>query len=129
LTTNLVATLLDGGGVISAGGPQSYGVLSPIGPAVSRPFALAISSAAACGSDVVATFALSDNGLDLGTASFNITTGASVPTVVMFSNTAPIKIPATGAGASSGAPASPYPSLINVAGVTGTAAGKIGRAS
>jgi extracellular elastinolytic metalloproteinase len=123
LTTDLTATLLDGGGVISAGGPQSYGVLSPVGPPVSRPFALFISSAAVCGSDVVATFALSDNGVDLGTASFNITTGAAVPTVVTFSNTTPVKIPATGAGASSGAPSTPYPSTINVSGVTGTAAG------
>ena len=123
LTTDLIATLLDGGGVLSAGAPQSYGVLSPVGPAVSRPFSLYISSAAACGSDVVATFALSDNGVDLGTASFNIITGAQVPTVVTFSNTTPIKIPATGAGASSGAPSSPYGSAINVSGVTGSAAG------
>jgi len=64
IQTDLTATLLDGGSVISAGGPQSYGALSPIGPAVTRPFALFISSAAVCGSDVVATFALSDNGLD-----------------------------------------------------------------
>lgn len=123
LTTNLVATLLDGGGVTSESGPQSYGVLSPIGPSVSRPFTLAISSAAACGSDVVATFALSDNGVDLGTASFNITTGVAVPTTVTFSNTTPIRIPNSGTGSGSGAPGSPYPSPINVSGVPGTAAG------
>jgi subtilisin-like proprotein convertase family protein len=123
LTTNLIATLLDGGGVTSESGAQSYGVLSPTGPAVSRPFTLAISSAAACGSDVVATFALSDDGLDLGTASFNITTGAAVQTVATFSNTTPIRIPNSGTGTSSGAPASPYPSAIDVSGVTGTAAG------
>ena len=119
LTTNLVATLLDGGGVTSASGPQSYGVRSP----VSRPFAFTISSAVACGSNAVATFALSDNGLDLGTVSFNIATGVVVPTVVTFSNTTPIRIPNSGTGASSGAPASPYPSSINVSGVTGTASG------
>ena len=38
LTTNLVATLLPTGGVLAPSGPQSYGVLSPIGPAASRPF-------------------------------------------------------------------------------------------
>jgi subtilisin-like proprotein convertase family protein len=123
VTTNLVATLLDGGGVTSAGPPQSYGVLSPIGPQVTRPFALTISSAVACGSDAIATFALSDNGLDLGTVSFNITTGAPVPALATFSNTTPIRIPATGAGATSGAPATPYPSTINVSGVAGSAAG------
>ena len=122
-TTNLVATLLDGGGVTPESGPQSYGVLSPIGPAVSRPFTLAVSSAAACGSTVVATFALSDNGADLGTATFNIPTGVAVPTVVTFSNTTPIRIPNSGTGASSGAPGSPYPSSINVSGVPGTAFG------
>ena len=123
LTTNLVATLLTSGGVTSLGGPQTYGVLSPVGAAVARPFELAISSAAACGSDVVATLSLSDNGVDLGTVSFNIRTGATVANTYTFANTASIKIPASGTGASTGAPSTPYPSNIAVSGVAGTVVG------
>jgi subtilisin-like proprotein convertase family protein len=123
VTTNLVATLLDGGGVTSLGEPQTYGVLSPIGQPVARPFELMISSSIACGSDAIATFALSDDGVDLGTVSFNIRTGAPVVTVTSFSNTTPIQIPAAGLGAPSGAPANPYPSSIAVSGLAGTVSG------
>lgn len=122
-TTNLTATLLDGGGVTALSGPQSYGALRPIGAPVSRPFTLAISSAASCGGEVVATFALSDDGADLGTVSFDIRTGAVVASVSAFSSTAPIQIPAIGSGTFNGAPSSPYPSTINVSGVTGTLTG------
>ena len=123
LTTNLVATLLSGGGVTALSGPQSYGVLSPVGPAVAREFELAISGSAACGSDVTATFALSDNGTDLGTVTFTIRVGATVANTYTFSNAASILIPATGTGATTGAPANPYPSNISVSGVTGTVVG------
>ena len=119
LTTNLVATLLGGGGVTPLSGPQTYGVISPVGPAVAREFELAISSAAACGSDVVATFALDDNGSDLGTVSFTIRTGAVVAVTHTFSNAASIAVPAVG---TSGVGA-PYPSNINVSGVSGTVTG------
>jgi len=119
LTTNLVATLLSGGGVTSLGGPQTYGVLSPVGPAVARPFELAISSAAACGSDVVATLALSDNGTDLGTVTFTIRIGATVANTYTFSNSASIAVPAAGTSGIS----APYPSNIAVSGVAGTVTG------
>ncbi len=115
-TTNLIATLPDGSA-------QSYGALAPLAPPVTRAFQFAIPSSVACGGDFVATLALSDNGVDLGTASFNIRTGQLVTTTSTFSNTAPIQIPATGTGAPAGAPSNPYPSSINVSGVTGTLAG------
>lgn len=123
LTTNLVATLTGGGGVTSLSGPQTYGVLSPVGPAVARPFELAISSSAACGSDVVATFSLDDDGTPLGTVSFNIRTGATIANTYSFANTASIQIPAIGTGASTGSPSAPYPSNIAVSGVAGTVVG------
>ncbi|MGH9903244.1 MAG: proprotein convertase P-domain-containing protein, partial [Pyrinomonadaceae bacterium] len=58
LTTNLVATLLSGGGVNSPSGSQSYGVLSPIGPPVAREFTFVPSGN--CGDSITATFQLSD---------------------------------------------------------------------
>ncbi|HJQ40618.1 MAG TPA: M36 family metallopeptidase [Thermoanaerobaculia bacterium] len=114
-TTNLTATLL--------GVTQSYGVLAPLAPPVTRAFQFAIPSTVACGGDFIATLALSDNGVDLGTVSFNIRTGQSVTTSSTFSNTAPIQIPAAGTGAPTGAPSNPYPSPITVSGVTGMLAG------
>jgi subtilisin-like proprotein convertase family protein len=122
-TTNLVATLLDGGGVTALSGPQTYGVLDPIGPAVARPFQLAIDSSIACRGIAVATFALSDDGTDLGTVSFNIRTGTTVANTYTFSNAAPIAIPASGSGAPTGSPASLYPSAIAVSGVAGSVTG------
>ena len=124
LTTNLVATLQNSGGITSLGGPQSYGVLSPVGPAVSRPFQFSISSSIACGADAVATLVLQDGALALGSVSFNIRTGAVISnTYGPFTNSALIKIPATGSGAGSGSPSLPYPSTIEVSGVAGTVVG------
>ena len=120
LTTALVATLQSSGGVTPLSGPQSYGVLSPVGPAVSRDFTFAVSGAAACGSDITATFALEDDGVSLGTVSFTIRVGATVTTVTNGANANTITIPATGTGAATGSPANPYPSNINIAGVVGT---------
>src|SRR5688572_16974552 len=120
LTTDLVATLQASGGVTPHSGPQNYGVMSPVGPAVSREFTFAVSGAAACGSDITATFALEDDGVSLGTVSFTIRVGATVTTVTNGANANAITIPGTGTGAASGSPANPYPSNINIAGVLGT---------
>jgi subtilisin-like proprotein convertase family protein len=116
-TTNLVATLLEGGGVLAPSGPQTYGVLVSDGPAVARPFTFTV--AGVCGSDITATLALQDGATSLGTVTFTIKIGMTI-TTSSFSNTAPILIPATGLGATTGAPSNPYPSTINVSGVTGT---------
>ncbi len=110
LTTDLVATLQASGGVTPLSGPQSYGVLSPVGAAVAREFTFAVSGAAACGSDITATFALEDDGVSLGTVTFTIRVGAAVTTVTNGANATTITIPAVGTGAATGSPATPYPS-------------------
>ena len=116
--------MLSSGGITPISGPQSYGAFSPVQPPVSRNFEFAISSALACGANAVATFSLQDGPLDLGTVSFNIRTGAVIAnTYGPFVNPAGITIPATGTGASTGAPSTPYPSTINVAGISGTVVG------
>src|SRR5262249_2473467 len=107
-TTDLVATLLPGGGVIAPGGPQNYGVLGAGGPPVARPFTF--TAAGICGGNITATLALQDGATDLGMVTFTIKVGPTVSTTTSFSNTTPILIPAppsTGSGV--GAPAAPYP--------------------
>jgi len=69
-TTNLVASLLPGGGVNSPGGALAYGTLAAGGPAVSQRFAFTASGA--CGSNVTATFQLHDGAANLGTANFTL---------------------------------------------------------
>lgn len=118
LTTNLVATLLPGGGVSMPGPAQSYGVLNPAGPAVAKDFALTVNGA--CGATVTATFQLQDGPLNLGTVSFPFRLGTPFTGGTSASNSGSMTIPGTGTGAASGAPANPYPSAINVAGITGT---------
>jgi subtilisin-like proprotein convertase family protein len=120
LTTNLNATLQSSGGITALSGPQSYGVLSPIGPAVSRDFTFAVDASVACGGTVTATFLLDDGGVSLGTASFVMTAGAKVTNTTTLSNPTAIVIPAVGTGAAAGAPANPYPSSIIAGGLTGT---------
>jgi subtilisin-like proprotein convertase family protein len=118
-TTNLVATLMPGGGVLAPSGPQSYGALVPDAPAVARPFTFIV--AGMCGGDLTATLALQDGATSLGTVTFPIRIGAAVAGAATFANTAPLIIPATGGtGAGTGAPADLYPSTIEVSGVTGT---------
>ncbi|HEU0174483.1 MAG TPA: M36 family metallopeptidase [Blastocatellia bacterium] len=117
-TSNLVATLLPGGGVLAPSGPQTYGVLVPGGPAVARPFTFTV--AGFCGGDLTATLALQDGATSLGAVSFTIRVGATISATSSFSNPTAIIIPATGTGASTGAPSNPYPSNINVSGITGT---------
>ena len=55
-TTNLVATLLETGGITSPSGPQSYGALIAGGPADSREFTFTPNGV--CGENLVATFSL-----------------------------------------------------------------------
>ncbi|MGH7967522.1 MAG: hypothetical protein ACREIC_02225, partial [Limisphaerales bacterium] len=75
-TTNLVATLLADGGVVSPGGPQTYGSLAAAGGSTSRLFTFTASGA--CGANLVATLALSDGAASLGTASFTFPLGKPV---------------------------------------------------
>jgi subtilisin-like proprotein convertase family protein len=116
--SNVVATLLPGGGINTPSGPQSYGALLTGGPAVARPFSFVPTGT--CGGSITATFHLQDGLLDLGTVSFPMILGSTASTPATFQNTGSITIPATGTGASTGAPSAPYPSNITVSGLTGT---------
>ena len=106
--TNLTATLLATGGVTSPSpaGAVTYGVLPPGGLPVGRDFTFTASGTN--GGNVTATLQLQDNGNNLT----NVTYSFTLPTVRTFSNTAAITIPDSGS-------ATPYPSTINVSGVTG----------
>lgn len=118
-TSNLVATLQPTGGVAGPSGPQTYGVVVNSGPAVTRPFTF--TAQGTCGSTITLTLALQDGPTSLGTVTYTMqlgTTSAGSPTP--FSNPATVTIPASGTGASTGAPATPYPSNIVVSGLTGT---------
>ena len=76
-TTNLVATLLSGGGVTSPGGPQNYGVI-PSGGMTTKNFTFTADSALSCGGIITAALQLSDNGNPLPNVNFSLTTGALV---------------------------------------------------
>ena len=118
-TTNLVATLLAGGGITPQSGPQSYGSLPPVGPGstASRPFTFVAQGS--CGSTVTATFQLQDGANNLGTVTFTFVLGSTVLNTTTLSNNAAITILDT-PRVSGMAPSSPYPSSINVVGLTGT---------
>lgn len=120
LTTNLNATLQSSGGITALSGPQSYGVVSPIGPAVSRDFTFAVDTSVSCGGSVTATLDLDDNGASLGSVSFDITVGGKITSTVTLSNPTALAVPGAGTGAGTGAPASLYPSSIIAGGLTGS---------
>jgi hypothetical protein len=63
-TTNLVATLLSTGGVTSPSGPQTYGVLTSGGLAITQAFSFSASTP--CGGTLNATFQLQDGPTSLG---------------------------------------------------------------
>ena len=107
-STNLVATLLVTNGVTFPipSGPQPYGALIHGGPSAARSFTF--TSGATAGSSVVATLRLQDGANNLGTVAFTF----NVPATSNFLSSAAIIIPDHGVG-------SPYPSSINVSGMTG----------
>lgn len=106
-TTNLVGTLLAGGGVNGPSGPQSYGALSACSPSVSRNFTFTASGA--CGGTVTASLQLQDGPTNFGTVTFSFQLGTTVAQT--FSNAGSIAI-------NDNLPALPYPSTINVSGVS-----------
>lgn len=118
IAQNLRATLLPGGGVSNPSGPQFYGQLIPLGPSKSRDYGLTVNGP--CGGIVTATFALDNNGAPLGNVQFTFRLGTPVGGSTQVTNAGAITIPAAGTGAATGAPSSPYPSAINVAGIAGT---------
>jgi uncharacterized repeat protein (TIGR01451 family) len=105
--TNLSATLLTGGGVTQVtGNPQSYGLLTPGGLPVGKPFGF--TAAGTNGGTITARLQLTDNGVIIGTNFFTF----SLPRLTNPANPVPIVI-------NDHTTASPYPSTINVAGLTG----------
>jgi subtilisin-like proprotein convertase family protein len=115
-TTNLVATLQNSGGVTPVTTSQSYGVIVAAGPAVSRPFTFVASGT--CGNNITATLQLQDGAVNFGTVTYTFLLGTTSTSSTTFSNATAIVIPASGTGATTGAPATPYPSNITVAGIT-----------
>lgn len=110
-TTNLVATLLPGGGVLAPSGPQTYGVLTSFAPATSRPFTFVVGGP--CGGTITATLHLQDGPDDLGNVTFTIPIGGTAVATATGANPAVITIPDSGA-------ATPYPSNIVISGASGT---------
>jgi subtilisin family serine protease len=69
-TSALVATLLEGGGIVPITRSAEFGRLAASGPGVSLPFQLVANGA--CGGSAVATLSLSDGDRNLGLATFTI---------------------------------------------------------
>ena len=107
-TGNLVATLQSSAAVLSPSAPQSYGSIAP-NTSVTRQFTF--TAAGICGSNALATLLLQDGATNLGTVTFAFTLGGTTSSTSTFSNTNNITIPTSGA-------ANPYPSTINVTGIT-----------
>ena len=105
-TTNLVATLQNTGGVTASSGSQNFGVIHFGGASVVKDFTF--TGAGSNGGVIRATLKLADGGADLGTVVFNF----NLPLTTVMSNSVAIVIPDHGT-------ANPYPSAINVSGVTG----------
>jgi uncharacterized repeat protein (TIGR01451 family) len=120
-TANLVATLLPTGGVQAPSGPQTYGALAAGAAAVARQFTFKVNPALACGAVLTATLQLQDGATNLGTVAFTFTLGSTAPGSGSGSSGAGIAIPA-GAPTTTGGPADPYPSTINLSGLVGKVA-------
>jgi hypothetical protein len=73
-TTNLVATLLPGGGVADPSAAQTYGVVVGGGPAVCQDFTFTVNRS--CGETVNATLQLQDGTTNLGVVVFDLSTGS-----------------------------------------------------
>lgn len=100
--TNLVATLLTGGGVtLVTSSPQSYGVLLPGG--LPRGATFGFTATGTNGGTVTARLQLRDNGVIIGTNVFTF----ALPNLISPANLTPIVI-------NDNAKASPYPSTLSV---------------
>jgi uncharacterized repeat protein (TIGR01451 family) len=109
-TENLVVQLADAGGVAAPGPVQTYGVLEPEGDVVWRTFTFTVARPA--GATVEATWNLQDG----TTALPALTRVLRVTEPRVLENTVAIAIPERG-------PASPYPSVIQVEGLSGVVTG------
>jgi PKD repeat protein len=98
-TTNLVATLLAGGGISLPSGPQAFGVISG-GATVARPFTFTMFGA--CGSSNAAVLQLQDGTSNLGTISFPFVIGRSSVLAQNFDALTPPALPLGWSTAASG---------------------------
>jgi len=73
-TVNLVGTLQATGGVTSPSGPQNYGVVVAGGATVFRSFTFTAGNLA-CGAPLIISLQLQDGATNLGTVTYNLTTG------------------------------------------------------
>src|SRR5439155_18595062 len=76
-TTNVMATLLQMGGITAPSVPQSYGALTASGPSVSRSFTFTANGT--CGDTLMAVLQLQDGSGNLGTVTNFLTTGKTGP--------------------------------------------------
>jgi uncharacterized repeat protein (TIGR01451 family) len=95
-TTNLVATLLATGGIVAPSGPQTYGVLSTNGTAVTLPFSFIATGT--CGGTNTATLQLQDGAANLGTLTFSFRLGQASVASVFSENFDGVTAPALPAG-------------------------------
>ena len=95
-TTNLVATLVSGGGVLSPGDPQTYGVLVANGAAVSQPFSF--TATGICGGTNIASLQLQDGAVNLGTLTFSYRLGQPSTASVFSQDFDGVTAPALPAG-------------------------------
>jgi hypothetical protein len=91
-TTNLVATLLSGGGINSPDGPKTLGVLTAGGPAVTTPFTFTADGT--CGGTITASLALKDGSNSLGTATYDFQLGQLAQTAILPENFDAVTAPA-----------------------------------
>ncbi len=113
-TANLIATLLSTNG-IQPQAPlpqaQNYGVVAAGGNTVSRQFTF--KAVGTNGARIAATLQLVDGANNLGQVAFSFTLGRGT---ALYTSTGAITITSP----TNGAPALPYPSVIDVAGLTGS---------
>ncbi len=105
-TSNMIATLLATNGVTPLSGALSYGRMAPGDAAKSNTFSF--SASGTNGGVVTTVFVLQDGATVLGTATYNF----NLPATNSFASTGSMTIPDSGPGL-------PYPSSINVSGLTG----------
>lgn len=111
--TNVVATLLATNGVLSPSASQNFGLLTAGGAAVTRPFTFM--AMGVCGGAVNATLQLQDGTNALGLVNQTFALGTFAAGSAARTNATALAVPASG----NKGPASPFPSTVSVAGVTG----------
>ena len=95
-TTNLVATLVSNSGVLFPSNPRTYGALGAGAPAVSQPFTFTANGS--CGGTITATLQLQDGSNNMGTVSFTLPLGITIPVTNFTQNFDGVTAPALPAG-------------------------------